>query len=177
MLCRAYRRQYGCDFISAMPTNIYGPGDNFDLRSSHVVPALIAKAYAAKASGSREMPVWGSGRPRRELMYVDDVADAIVYLMQNYSGEEHVNIGVGYDATVGEIATLIARIAGFEPHLRFDTSMPDGAPQKLLDSSRLKALGWRPRTSLEDGLRRTCEWYVNSGATGVRHTGPAGASR
>jgi GDP-L-fucose synthase len=175
MLCRAYRRQHGCNFISAMPTNIYGPGDNFDLRSSHVVPALIAKAYAAKASGSREMPVWGSGRPRRELMYVDDVADAIVYLMQNYAGEEHVNVGVGYDATVGEIATLIARIAGFEPQLRFDTAMPDGAPQKLLDSSRLKALGWRPRTSLEDGLRRTCDWYVNNVATGVRQSGPARA--
>jgi GDP-L-fucose synthase len=108
-------------------------------------------------------------------MYVDDVADAIVYLMQNYAGEEHVNVGVGYDATVGEIATLIARIAGFEPQLRFDTAMPDGAPQKLLDSSRLKALGWRPRTSLEDGLRRTCDWYVNNVATGVRQSGPARA--
>ena len=170
MLCRAYRRQHGCDYISAMPTNIYGPGDNFDLRSSHVVPALIAKAFAAKERGSNEMPVWGSGRPRRELMYVDDVADAVVYLMLNYSGEEHVNVGVAYDVTVAEIATLVARTVGFEPQLRFDTSMPDGVPRKLLDTTKLQTLGWRPRTSLEDGLRKTCAWYLANSSELRRRT-------
>jgi GDP-L-fucose synthase len=159
MLCRAYRRQYGCDFISAMPTNLYGPGDNYDLMSSHVVPALIAKADAAKRQKAEELVVWGTGGPRREFMYVDDLADALVFLLKNYSGEEHVNIGVGSDVTIRELAETIARIVGLQAQLRFDSSKPDGTPRKLMDSSRLLAMGWKPQTSLEDGLREAYEWY------------------
>jgi len=159
MLCRAYRRQYGCDFISAMPTNLYGPGDNFDLISSHVVPALIAKADAAKRHSTEELVVWGTGSPRRELMYVDDLADALVFLLKNYSDEEHVNIGVGSDVTIRELAETIAHIVGLTGKLRFDSSKPDGTPRKLMDSSRLTAMGWKPRTALEDGLREAYDWY------------------
>jgi GDP-L-fucose synthase len=159
MLCRAYRRQYGCDFISAMPTNLYGPGDNYDLMSSHVVPALIGKADAAKRQKAEELVVWGTGGPRREFMYVDDLADALVFLLKNYSGEEHVNIGVGSDVTIRELAETIARIVGLQAQLRFDSSKPDGTPRKLMDSSRLLAMGWKPQTSLEDGLREAYEWY------------------
>jgi GDP-L-fucose synthase len=159
MLCRAYRRQYGCDFISAMPTNLYGPGDNFELMSSHVVPALIAKADAAKRQNAEELVVWGTGRPRREFMYVNDLADALVFLLKNYSGEEHVNIGVGSDVTIRELAEMVARVVGLQARLRFDASKPDGAPRKLMDSSRLLGMGWRPKTSLEDGLRRAYDWY------------------
>jgi GDP-L-fucose synthase len=160
MLCRAYRRQYGCNFISAMPTNLYGPEDNFDLQSSHMVPALLAKAHAAKLKGERELVVWGTGAPRRELMHVDDCADALVFLMKNYAGEEHVNVGVGRDFTVREIAEQVARAVGFEPRLTFDASKPDGTPQKLLDIARLRAMGWAPRIGLDDGLRRTYDWYL-----------------
>ncbi len=159
MLCRAYRRQYGCDFISAMPTNLYGPGDNFDLMSSHVVPALIAKADAAKQQNAEELVVWGTGSPRREFMYVDDLADALVFLLKSYSGEEHVNIGVGSDVTIRELAEAIARVVGLPARLRFDSSKPDGTPRKLMDSSRLLAMGWAPQTSLEDGLRKAYDWY------------------
>ena len=160
MLCRAYRRQYGCDFISAMPTNLYGPGDNFDATSSHVVAALIAKVHAAKKAGNGEIVVWGSGSPLREFMYVDDAADALVFLMRSYSGEDHVNIGVGTDVTIRELAETIARVAGVESRLRFDTGKPDGMPRKLMDSSRLLAMGWKPKTNLEDGLRQAYSWYV-----------------
>ncbi len=163
MLCRAYRRQYGFDFISAMPTNLYGPMDNFDLQSSHVIPALIAKAHAAKQSGG-EILVWGTGKPKREFLYVDDLADALVFLMRNYSEEQHINVGVGSDLTISELAQLVARVVGAEIRLRFDPSKPDGAPQKLLDSSKLFALGWRPTTSLEEGLRMTYAWYVEHSA-------------
>ncbi len=159
MLCRAYRRQYGCDFISAMPANLYGPGDHFDLESSHVVPGLIIKAHAAKQSQSGEITVWGTGTPRRELMYVDDLADALVFLMQHYSEEQHINIGVGTDVTIRELSETIARIVGVEGRLRFDSSRPDGMPRKLVDSSRLLTMGWKPKTSLEEGLRRTYAWY------------------
>lgn len=159
MLCRAYRRQYGLDFIAAMPTNLYGPMDNFELQSSHVIPALIAKAHAAKQSGG-EILVWGSGKPRREFLYVEDLADALVFLMRNYSEEQHINVGAGSDLTIAELAELIARVVGVDRRLRFDLSKPDGTPQKLLDSSRLFALGWRPTTSLEQGLRNTYAWYV-----------------
>jgi GDP-L-fucose synthase len=159
MLCRAYRRQYGCDFIAAMPTNLYGPGDKFDLMSSHVVPALIAKANEAKRSGADELVVWGSGRPRREFMYVDDLADALVFLLAHYSDESHVNIGVGYDVTIRELAELVARTVGLKARLRFDASKPDGMPRKLMDSGRLLAMGWKPKTALEDGLRQTVAWY------------------
>jgi GDP-L-fucose synthase len=160
MLCRAYRRQYGLDFISAMPTNLYGPGDNFDLRASHVVPALIAKTHAAKVKGEAKITIWGSGSPRREFMFVDDVADALVFLMRNYSDEPHINIGVGSDVTIKELAALIARTIGGRAELAFDPSMPDGTPRKLLDSSRLLAMGWRPRTGLEQGLQQAYAWYL-----------------
>jgi GDP-L-fucose synthase len=165
MLCRAYRRQYGCDFISAMPTNLYGPGDNFDLISSHVVPALIAKADVAKRQNAEELVVWGTGSPRREFMYVDDLADALVFLLKNYSGEEHVNIGVGSDVTIRELAETVARIVGLPARLRFDASKPDGTPRKLMDSSRLLAMGWAPQTSLEDGLRKAYDWYRDNAKT------------
>ena len=164
MLCRAYRRQYGCDFISAMPTNLYGPGDSYDAMSSHVVPALIAKAHAAKKAGSGEIVVWGTGSPRREFLFVDDAADALVFLLRNYSAEDHVNIGVGTDVTIRELAETIARIAGVESRLRFDAGKPDGMPRKLMDSGRIRAMGWEPKTNLEDGLRRAYSWYVEHAA-------------
>jgi GDP-L-fucose synthase len=160
MLGRAYRRQYGCDFISAMPTNLYGPGDTFDLQASHVVPALIAKAHAARDSAEGEIVVWGSGTPRREFMYVDDLADALIFLLKKYSGEEHVNIGTGSDVTIRELAETVARVVGVSRKLRFDSSKPDGTPRKLLDSGRMKALGWSPTTSLEDGLSKTYQWFL-----------------
>jgi GDP-L-fucose synthase len=161
MLCRAYRRQYGLDFISAMPTNLYGPVDNFELQSSHVVPALIAKAHAAKQQRG-EIVIWGTGKPRREFLYVDDLADALVFLMRNYSDEEHINVGVGSDLTISELAGLIARIVGVENRFRFDSSKPDGAPQKLLESSKLASLGWRAQTTLDQGLQRTYEWFLQN---------------
>jgi GDP-L-fucose synthase len=160
MMCRAYRRQYGCDFISAMPTNLYGPEDNFDLSSSHVIPALIAKVDAAKRCDARAFSIWGTGAPRREFLYVDDLADALVFLMQHCSQEEHVNIGVGYDITIRELAEFVARLVGFKGELSFDTTKPDGMPRKLLDSGALLRMGWKPTTDLETGLRRTYAWYI-----------------
>jgi GDP-L-fucose synthase len=160
MLCRAYRKQYGLDYISAMPTNLYGPGDNFDLTSSHVIPALLAKAHAAKARPGGTLSVWGTGAPRREFLHVDDLADALVFLLRNYSGDEHVNVGTGADVTIRELAETVARIVGVPGGLSFDASMPDGAPQKLLDVRHLFRMGWRPRIGLEDGLRKTYDWYV-----------------
>jgi GDP-L-fucose synthase len=161
MLCQSYRRQYGCNFISAMPTNLYGIEDNFDLKSSHVVPALLAKAHTVKVQKHGEMVVWGTGHPRRELMYVDDVADALVFLLKNYAGEQHINIGIGYDVTIRELAETVCKVVGIPDQLKFDSSYPDGAPQKLLDSARLRAMGWEPRTGLEEGLRRAYSWYVD----------------
>ncbi|MCZ6858901.1 MAG: GDP-L-fucose synthase [Alphaproteobacteria bacterium] len=158
-LCQAYRRQHGADFISAMPTNLYGPGDNFDLQSSHVVPALIRKADEAKRGGAKTMNVWGSGKPRREFLYVDDAADALVFLMQHYSGEDHVNVGTGEDVTIAELAQTVMAVVGFEGELVFDTSKPDGAPRKLMDVGRLNALGWQAGTSLQGGLARAYDWY------------------
>jgi GDP-L-fucose synthase len=162
MLCLAYRKQYRCDFISAMPTNVFGPADNFDLESSHVVPALIAKAHAAKAAGSADIVVWGSGTPLREFVYVDDLADALVFLMKHYSGDEHVNIGVGEDITIRELAETIVRVVGVEGQLRFDAEMPDGTPRKFLDSNKLLDMGWKPKTNLEEGLRRSYAWYLEN---------------
>jgi GDP-L-fucose synthase len=159
-MCRAYRRQHGCDFISAMPTNLYGPNDNFDLESSHVAPALMVKAHNAKIANAAEMAVWGSGKPQRELMYVDDLADALVHLMKVYSDEPHVNIGTGQDVTIDALARLICEVVGFKGALRYDTSMPDGAPRKLLDVSRLTALGWTAKTPLRDGLARTYDFFL-----------------
>ena len=160
MLCRAYRRQYNCDYISAMPKNLYGPYDNFDLYSSHVIPALIAKTHRAKIDKSGDVVVWGNGKPRREFMYVDDLADALVFLLKHYSAEDHINIGVGYDITIRELAEAIASAVGVQGRLQFDTMKSDGSPQKLMDSSRLLAMGWRPKTTLQQGLEMTYAWYV-----------------
>jgi len=160
MLCRAYRRQYDCDYISAMPTNLYGPYDNFDLYSGHVIPALIAKAHAAKIDKCNELVVWGTGKPRREFLYVDDLADALIFLLKHYSGEEHVNIGVGADITIRNLAETIAAVVGVSEHLQFDSTKPDGTPRKLMDSSRLLAMGWKPKTPLRQGLNMTYAWYL-----------------
>ena len=149
--CQAYRRQHGFDAISAMPTNLYGPGDNFSLENSHVLPALIRKFHEARTSGAREVVVWGTGSPRREFLYVDDLADAVVFLMRNYSDEGLVNVGCGEDQTILELAGEVARVVGFEGELRFDTSKPDGTPRKLLDVSRLSAMGWKPQVPLARG--------------------------
>jgi len=162
-LAQAYRRQYGCDFISAMPTNLYGIGDNFDLNSSHVLPALIAKMHAAKEAGDAQVTIWGTGTPRREFLYVDDCADALVFLMTHYSGEDHVNVGFGDDLTIQELAEKVKTAVGFEGELVNDTSKPDGTPRKLMDSSRLHDLGWRPRTGLDEGIAEVYRWYLETG--------------
>ncbi|MEX2647471.1 MAG: GDP-L-fucose synthase [Alphaproteobacteria bacterium] len=161
-LCQAYRRQHGRDFIAAMPTNLYGPGDNFDLTSSHVVPALIRKAHAAKLGGEEAMVVWGSGAPRREFLHVDDCADALLHLLTRYSGEAHVNVGTSEDLTIAELAGLVCEVVGFAGRLAFDASKPDGAPRKLLDVSQLNALGWRARIGLGDGLAATYRWFLEN---------------
>jgi len=163
-LCQAYRAQYGCDFISAMPTNLYGPHDRFDLKASHVLPALMRKFHEAKVAGVPEVEIWGSGRPRREFLHVDDLADACVYLMDHYSESGHVNVGTGVDLTIRELAELVASVVYPEAQLRFDASKPDGSPRKLLDVSRLAALGWSPRIALREGVEATYAWYVKSGA-------------
>ncbi|MFQ5468485.1 MAG: GDP-L-fucose synthase family protein [Kiloniellaceae bacterium] len=161
-LCQAYRRQYGCDFIAAMPTNLYGIDDNFDLGSCHVLPALLAKFHAAKVNGDEEAVLWGSGEPRREFLYVDDCADALVHLMKTYSDETHVNVGTGEDVTIAALARTIAHIVGFKGRIAHDLSKPDGTPRKLLDISRIESLGWSPKTRLEDGIRQVYEWYVEN---------------
>jgi GDP-L-fucose synthase len=158
-MCQAYRREYGFDAICAMPTNLYGPGDNFDLRHSHVLPALMRKCHEAKLSGAESVEVWGSGKPRREFLHVDDLADACLFLMQHYAAEEPINVGCGADLTIAELAALVARTVGFNGALRFDASKPDGTPRKLLDTTRLTALGWRPGIGLEAGLAATYQWY------------------
>jgi GDP-L-fucose synthase len=163
-LCQAYRRQHGCDFVSVMPTNLYGPNDNFDLLSSHVLPALLAKIDAAVRGDRDTVEIWGSGRPRREFLYVDDLADAVVFLMKTWSDEEPINIGTGMDLTVAELAQLIADIVGFNGRFIFDTSKPDGTPRKLLDVSKLTALGWRPSVTLATGIQQTYEWFRASRA-------------
>jgi GDP-L-fucose synthase len=159
-MCQAYRRQYGFNAISLMPTNLYGPGDNFDLESSHVLPALLRKFHEAKSAGAPDVTVWGTGQPRREFLHVDDLADAVVYLMQHYDAEDIINVGVGEDITIRELAEMMASMVGFSGELRFDTSKPDGTPRKLLDVSRLFDLGWRPQISLREGLRQTYAWYL-----------------
>jgi GDP-L-fucose synthase len=161
-LCQAYRRQHGCDFVSVMPTNLYGPNDNFDLLSSHVLPALLAKVDTAMRDRRGTVEIWGSGHPRREFLHVDDLADAVVFLMKTWSDEEPINIGTGTDVTIAELARLIADVVGFTGQFVFDHSKPDGTPRKLLDVSRLTALGWRPCIDLETGIRQTLEWYRTS---------------
>jgi GDP-L-fucose synthase len=159
-LCGAYRRQYGADFISAQPTNLYGPGDTYDLQASHVVPALIAKMHRAKTTGAKEMEIWGTGAPRREFLHVDDLADALVFLMEHYSDESHVNVGWGEDVSIRELATLVAEVVGFTGSFRYDPAKPDGSPRKLLDVAKLAALGWRPRIALRDGLQDAYRWFA-----------------
>jgi GDP-L-fucose synthase len=154
-LTQAYRRQYGSDFIAAMPTNLYGPGDNYDLNSSHVVPALIRKAQMLKSGEAGTLPVWGSGEARREFLHVDDCADACLFLMRNYSGEEHVNVGTGEDIRIIDLARLVCRIVGTEPRIELDPTKPDGTPRKLMDIGKISALGWSPSISLEEGISRT----------------------
>nr|WP_041921739.1 GDP-L-fucose synthase [Hyphomicrobium denitrificans] len=164
-LCQAYRRQYGADFIAAMPTNLYGPGDNYDLTSSHVIPALLRKAHEAKRASHSEITIWGSGTPRREFLHVDDAASALVHLMKVYSGMEHVNVGTGEDVTIMDVAKLICDVVGFTGTIATDPSKPDGTPQKLLDISKLTATGWRPRYGLRDGLVDTYRWFAANEAT------------
>jgi GDP-L-fucose synthase len=167
-LCAAYRRQWGCDFISAMPTNLYGPGDNFDLSSSHVLPALMAKIHSARLANAPSVQIWGSGTPRREFLHVDDAADACVFMMKHYSGEMHLNLGTGEDLTIIDLARLIARIIGYEGQFDLDRAQPDGTMRKLLDIRRLKALGWRHRIELAAGIERTYRWYIENAAASVR---------
>jgi GDP-L-fucose synthase len=161
-LCQAYRKQYGCDFISAMPTNLYGPNDNFDLASSHVLPALVRKFHDAKADGREEVPIWGSGSPRREFLHVDDLADACLFLMRRYDAAEHVNVGTGEDLTIRELAEMVRDIVHPGATLAFDASKPDGTPKKLLDVSRLHALGWRHRIGLREGIESSYRWFLEN---------------
>jgi len=159
-LCQAYAREYGDHFISAMPTNLYGPGDNFDLQSSHVLPALMRKVHEAKASGAPEVVIWGSGTPRREFLHAHDLARACRFLLENYDSPEIVNVGVGEDVTIRELAELICETLGYKGQLVFDPEKPDGTPRKLLDVSKINALGWKAETSLQDGIRQTYQWYL-----------------
>jgi GDP-L-fucose synthase len=160
-LTKMYRRQYGMNAISLMPTNLYGPGDNFDLRASHVLAALLRKVHEAKATGAPTVTVWGTGTPRREFLHVDDLADATIFCLREYEGEEHLNVGTGADVTIRELAELIARVVGWEGELEFDTSMPDGTPRKLLDVGALTRLGWTASIGLEEGIRSTYEWFLD----------------
>ena len=161
-LCAAYRRQYGSDFISAQPTNLYGPGDTYDLRESHVVPALILKMHQAKAAGEETVEIWGTGKPRREFLHVDDLADALVFLMERYSDEEHVNVGRGEDVSIAELVALVAEVVGYGGDFRYETDLPDGMPRKLLDVSRLTNLGWRAGIELREGLEDAYRWFVEN---------------
>jgi GDP-L-fucose synthase len=159
-LCQAYRKQHGCDFISAMPTNLYGPGDNFDLKSSHVIPALIRKAHEAKAGNAAEMLIWGTGTPRREFLHVDDCAAALVHMMKVYSADGHLNVGAGDDVTIAELTQTVADVVGFRGNITKDLTKPDGTPRKLMDSAKLRALGWSPKIELKAGLAATYDWFL-----------------
>jgi GDP-L-fucose synthase len=165
-LVQAYRRQYRRDYISAMPTNLYGPGDNFDLQSGHVLPALIRKVHEAKLRGDRAVTVWGTGAPRREFLHADDCADALVFLLKTYSGDLHINVGSGTDVTILELAQMICRIVGFTGAIEHDLTKPDGTPRKLMSAERLRALGWAPSISLEDGIASTYRWFLENAAAG-----------
>jgi len=161
-MCQAYKKQYGFNAISIMPTNLYGPGDNFNLANSHVMPALIRKFHDAKINNLPAVEVWGTGSPKREFLHVDDMADASVYLMGNYSGEQFVNVGVGEDVTIKELAEIVKDTVGFEGELKFDTSKPDGTPRKLLDVSKLTAAGWQAKITLVDGVKETYQWFLDN---------------
>lgn len=162
IMAQSFSRQYGCNFISVMPSNLYGPYDNFDLKESHVIPALLRKTHEAKMSGASYVEIWGTGKPFREFLNVDDLADACLFLMRNYDSPELINIGSGYDQTVFELARTIKEVVGYQGEIRFNPDMPDGTPRKLLDISKLRALGWNPSISLRDGLRATYEWYLEN---------------
>ena len=172
-LCQAYARQFGKKFISAMPTNLYGPGDNFDLNNSHVLPALLRKVHEAKIAGAKEVIVWGTGTPRREFLHVDDLAAACCFLLENHDDSALINVGFGEDVTIRELAETICEVIGFHGAITFDTTKPDGTPRKLMDSSRLLALGWKPRIALKEGIRQTYEWYVREGR--ANHQGSPGS--
>ena len=161
-MCKFFKRQYGDNFISCMPTNLYGPNDNFDLKSSHVLPALIRKFHEAKVNGSDTVEVWGTGTPLREFIYVDDMADACVFLMENYDGEQHVNIGTGEEVSIRQLAENIKEVVGFEGELVFNTNMPDGTPRKLTTVDKLHGLGWKHKVSLNEGIRRAYEWFLEN---------------
>ena len=161
-MCAAYRRQYGCNYISAMPTNLYGPGDNFDLETSHVLPALIRRFHEATQAGDASVTIWGSGSPKREFLHVDDLADACVFLMHEYDGDEHVNVGVSRDISILDLAGLVREIVGFNGPIECDTTKPDGTPRKLLDVSRMTSLGWRARIELRKGIEATYAWFLDS---------------
>lgn len=165
-LAQAYRKQYGRDYISAMPTNLYGPGDNFDLQSSHVMPALIRKAHEAKLAGAREIVVWGTGTPRREFLHADDCADALVFLLKSYSGHEHVNVGSGEDVTILELTQIVCRVVGFTGEIVHDLGKPDGTPRKLMSADKLRGMGWAPRIGLEEGITETYRWFLDNEANG-----------
>lgn len=162
-LCEAYRAQYGCDFISAQPTNLYGPFDNFDLQSSHVLPALLRKAHEAKLAGARELPVWGSGTPLREFLHVDDLADALVFLAKNYSDSGFVNVGSGQELSIAELARTVADVVGFDGALVFDATKPDGTPRKLVDTAKLAGLGWHASIPLREGVAGVYRWFLENG--------------
>jgi GDP-L-fucose synthase len=166
-LAQAFRRQHGCHYISAMPTNLYGPNDNFDLQTSHVLPALLRKFHEAKTSGQKNVTLWGTGSPRREFLHVDDLADACYFLMQTYDAAEIVNVGCGEDLSIRELAQLIASVVGFQGSIEWDTTKPDGTPRKLLDVSRLRALGWQPKIPLDTGIRQTYEWFRQHQASSI----------
>lgn len=168
-LAQAYRKQHGCDFISAMPTNLYGPADNFDLNSSHVLPALIRKAHEAKLKGDKTIIMWGTGSPKREFLHADDCADALVFLLKTYSGHEHVNVGSGEDLTILELTQMVCEVVGFKGEIVHDLSKPDGTPRKLMSADMLRSMGWRPQITLEDGISRTYTWFLEN----VEHIRPA----
>ena len=161
-LCESYRRQHGCDFISAMPTNLYGPGDNFDLEDSHVLPALIRRFHEAKISDEKEVQIWGTGSAHREFLHVDDLADACLFLMDNYSDIEHINVGTGQDGSIAELAERVRDLVHPEAKISFDTSKPDGMPRKVLDISKIKDLGWEHQISLTEGLASTYSWFLKA---------------
>lgn len=161
-MCQAYRIQYNWDAISGMPTNLYGPNDNFHPENSHVLPALMRRFHEAKVKRDKEVVVWGTGSPLREFLHVDDLADAVVFLMESYSGVSHVNVGSGKEVTIKELAELVKEVVGFEGELGWDSTKPDGTPRKLMDSSKLAGLGWEPKISLRDGLRDTYQWYLEN---------------
>jgi GDP-L-fucose synthase len=167
-LCQAYQRQYGCHFVSAMPTNLYGPGDNFDLTSSHVLPALIRKFHDAKLDGRRQVEIWGTGSAMREFLHVDDLADACVYLMENYEDDTHINVGTGKDLTIKALAEMVRDIVHSEAELVFDTTKPDGTPRKVLDVTKLKNLGWEPTIELRRGVEETYQWYLDQAPAEIR---------